>query len=582
MPEKITSARAITIIVILGIVVFFNALFNGFVGDDETQVLKNPLIQSVFNIPRIFSGSTFYNGDLNQLSGIYYRPLMTSFFALIYTAFGPQAFYFHLFQTLVHIANSILIFLIIRHFFNSHISAIAATIFLVHPINVEAVAYISDLQDVLFFFFGALALFVEFYKRKTHRNAVLAFLLLSASLLSKETGILFIFIFLLNSFIFHKEQLKRSLFVGLLPIVMYGVFRFVIAQVFFGASPNVPIMQASLMTRLITVPAIIVYYFENVFFPYHLAISQDWVITSKNIGVFSLAIVSNVLIISLLFFLGRYFFNKNKEKFYIYLFFLLWLCLGILFHLQLLFTLDNTVSDRWFYFPFVGLLGIIALVLQFVTISKKYTILVISIVLLLSIRTIVRNSNYYNNFTLYSHDVKYSKDSSWIENGLGFELLKQKRYGEAEKHVLKSVELAPNGSVNWNTYGLFYERTGDIDKARTGYTTAVKNSDYYLAYQNLALFLLLYDKPEIAERFTKNALEKFPSNGYLWLIHALVENKLDNTSLAVEAAQKAFDLSPNQISYNVFNRLSQNLSIEVKALKTDNGMGLGICPPTCN
>jgi len=74
---------------------------------------------------------------------------------------GKQPFPFHLLQLLLHVTNAFLLFLILRKFVSSNISIPLAIIYLVHHINTEAVVYISDLQDILFVFFGLLAVFVS-------------------------------------------------------------------------------------------------------------------------------------------------------------------------------------------------------------------------------------------------------------------------------------------------------------------------------------------------------------------------------------------------------------------------------------
>lgn len=97
------------IIVILGFCVYLPTLFNGFVWDDEEQIVNNPQIQSLSNLPAFFSGSTFNAGGGGNLSGLYYRPLMTSSFTLVYSIFGLNPFFFHLVQVILHIANACLL-----------------------------------------------------------------------------------------------------------------------------------------------------------------------------------------------------------------------------------------------------------------------------------------------------------------------------------------------------------------------------------------------------------------------------------------------------------------------------------------
>jgi hypothetical protein len=104
--QPLTTTKAVIIIAIVGIIVYFNSFFNGFVLDDWLQIELNPAIRSLTNIPQFFSGGTYYNGDVQNLTGPYYRPVVTAFFALLYAAFGLQASAFHIFQAFFKAPNS--------------------------------------------------------------------------------------------------------------------------------------------------------------------------------------------------------------------------------------------------------------------------------------------------------------------------------------------------------------------------------------------------------------------------------------------------------------------------------------------
>ena len=88
----LTTLKAIHWIIIIGIVVYFNSLFNGFIGDDYGQLVNNTAVHSLSNIIQFFSNSTFSTGTsigtANNLSGIYYRPFLSLVYSLLFTFFG--------------------------------------------------------------------------------------------------------------------------------------------------------------------------------------------------------------------------------------------------------------------------------------------------------------------------------------------------------------------------------------------------------------------------------------------------------------------------------------------------------------
>jgi len=104
-----STKKLILLIALVGLLTYFNSLFNGFfISDDEDQILNNPLIHSLQNIPQLFTGSTYYRLESDQSFGLFYRPLMLTSFSLIYATFGPDPLFFHLFNLTETFTSSIM------------------------------------------------------------------------------------------------------------------------------------------------------------------------------------------------------------------------------------------------------------------------------------------------------------------------------------------------------------------------------------------------------------------------------------------------------------------------------------------
>ncbi len=101
-----TSFKAAHYLILLGLLVYSNSLLNGFIGDDNSQIVNNPSIRSLSNIPLFFKGSTMYLEQIHATVGVYYRPMLSATYSLLYALFGTNAFFFHLFQLGLHITNS--------------------------------------------------------------------------------------------------------------------------------------------------------------------------------------------------------------------------------------------------------------------------------------------------------------------------------------------------------------------------------------------------------------------------------------------------------------------------------------------
>ncbi|MDD2823199.1 MAG: hypothetical protein PHQ59_03910 [Candidatus Daviesbacteria bacterium] len=568
-----TKKGYIFLLILVGIIVFFNVLFNGFVWDDEEQILNNVAIHSITNFPNFFSGSTFNTGGSGSLGGLYYKPLMTTAFSIIYSLFGPSPFFFHFFQVTLHIINSIILFLVLRYLFKTSgkdlISFIISLIFLVHPINVEAVVYISDFQEVLFFFFGILAFWLIVSKRLTSfKKYFLLFLFMLSSLLSKESGLLFILIIALYTLIFSRNYLRNILITILTTVATYSFLRFIIAGIYFNKHGLTPISILPVQERLVSVPKIIVFYFKTFIYPVNLSISQHWIVKNLNTPDFFLPLLLCLLITIVFGLIFSFLKSKKSDYLKLYIFFIIWLVIGITLHLQIIFPLDMTVSDRWFYFPIIGLLGVLGVVFsQFKYNNRIKNIAFLSlgiIIILLSIRTINRNSNWKDGLTLYGHDVLVYNPAFDLENNYGVELFRANRFDEAEKHFAISTQVAPNWWTNWSNLGVIAERKNKIEEAKIYYQRAIDNGQYYLAYQNLAKIYLVYESPQKTVDFCEQSLKILPNNGSLWTVLSIAEYKLKQTDKSIIAIKNAYALEPNQQNSYIYSRLIQNLPLEVQ------------------
>lgn len=557
-------------IILLGFVIYANSLGNGFLGDDEEQILNNTAVHSIGHIGAFFSGGTFNSGGSTDSGGVYYRPVMTVFFSLLYTLFGQQASVFHLIQILIHIANSLLVFLIFKRFFRKHTAFFLALIFLVHPINTEAVLYISDLQDVLFVFFGGLATYLLMRDKLSLPRQGFIFLLLLLSLLSKESGVAFIFVGLVYILMFARSRLLGYLGGTILTASVYLILRIVVAGIPFGLYQLSPIARISLVERLINMPSIVGYYLKTFIFPMHLAVDQNW-INKGDIYHFFLPALLLILLAGASLKLGFKIWVSGRRETLSFIFFFAWMAIGFGLVLQV-FPLDFTVADRWFYFPMIGLLGIVGSLLKFWRPkSESFAVLglgfMATLIVIFSLRTFTRTFDWRNGLALFGHDLKYSRDSFDLENNYGNELLRAGDFEQAKVHFERSTQLAPYWWINWNNLGYVYFHNRDIGKAKDCFLKALAHSDYYLAYQNLSMLMFLYDDPKAAEAFTKLGLSKFPQNAALWFILALEEYTQGNRQDAIAAVRQSQSINPREQTARLSSVIEQGLPIDINQLR---------------
>lgn len=509
--------KHLILIVLLGLLLYVPHLSNSFVWDDEEQILANESVHSLSHLPQLLSGSTFNSGGGENLGGLYYKPLMSVSFALLYTLFGPTPWAFHGFQLLLHVGSTVLLYLLFRSLLaRPGLSLFLSLVFLLHPLNVETVAYSSALQDTLYFFFGILGLtwLVLSHGRPLWHDQLFLALLLFLSILGKETGALFFLLLPLYQLLYysftHSLRLLPSL---LLPAAIYSYLRFGLAQVMLGTNLFTPITHLSLGERLLQIPSLVAHYLSLFVYPAQLAISQHWVAPLNLTGFWLPLLLCSVLLAVLAFSTSRL---QHHPLYRSFLFFTLWFTLALGFHLQL-FPLDMTVADRWFYLPMAGLLGMLGVYLSTLTPLSLLRLTYFFPVLLVALfaRSYARLTNWATGLSLYQHDIILMPNSFDLNNNLGVELYRQGELARAKQYFTRSTELAPSWWTNWNNLGVIVEGEGDLDLALSYYKKAINNGQYYLAYPNYAQVLLKQGKVAEARAFLADTLRYFPHNSRL-------------------------------------------------------------------
>jgi Tfp pilus assembly protein PilF len=560
-----TTRKAIISIIAIGLTVFFNSLFNGFVGDDKSYIINYPLLHQI---------NLFFSFGTNLFNiGGQYRPIPALYFSFAYLLFNNGAFFYHLLQISLHIVFTILLFGFLRKFLLIGIAFFASLVFLVHPMNVESVGYIAQTVNPIFLLFGLIALFISTKSKLVIRNLAAIFLLLLLSILTKETGVLFILLIVIYQLVFAGKNLKRLLITSFLVVAVYLPVRFFIGQVGFSTRFLPPIANLTLFGRILQMPSIIAYYLKTFFLPVSLAMDQEWINAHLNVGTFYMPLLIEILLITGLIFYGHYLYKHKNKNFKPFLFFAGWFVVGLLMHLQF-FPLDATVADRWFYFPMAGLVGLLAVIYQNLlsTFTKNKMILfalVVVIISTLSLRTIIRNTNWTDPITLFNHDIKIS-DNYNIEEALGVEYSQKGDTANAIKHFKRSVEFRPYEG-NLHNLGVIYAvNLGDINKAKVSFSAALNAKDYKITpghrhvlntYVDYATVLIFYDKNPKVIPFIVNALRDYPDAADLYVLLGVARYELGDKNGALDAMKMAYQGRTNTYLYN---SIKNNQSFKIK------------------
>jgi Flp pilus assembly protein TadD len=211
------------VLCVLGLLVYANAIAHPFVHDDIVYIQWNPFIGRWDNILDVFLHPQLPFGHVQTP---YYRPVLEIFYRLEFLLFGMNAWGFHLVNILIHIVNAWLIYLCARRLRWAHAWAFfIAIIFLVHPIQTEAVACVSGISNLAVVMFMLLALLSHMRGRAAGKVVVwgaLGFCLLA--FFTKEQALVFAAIILLYEILYRRESMVVKARVILPFVVMTGCF----------------------------------------------------------------------------------------------------------------------------------------------------------------------------------------------------------------------------------------------------------------------------------------------------------------------------------------------------------------------
>lgn len=543
------------ILFFLGVIVYANSFGNQLFWDDDDNVVNNVYIRSWKFLPNYFTENLI--AGAGQHSN-YWRPLLLLSFSLDYKIWELTPLGYHLTNTLLHIFNAFLIYSLLSLIFkNKKVSFLTALIFLLHPLQTEAVTYVSGRADPLSIFFILIAFILYYFYREKEKNKflILSCLFFTFALLTKESVIFFPVLVFFYEVLF-SGRLKNSL-LKTFPYFLIAIFYFVLRLTIlnFGQTLNLygqeNIFSQNIHYRIFTFLKILLIYFGLYFAPVHLHMER---ITEVLTSLLYPEILLSLLILALVAVVSIYFL-KRKNKIFAFgsgLFFI-----SLFPFSNILVPISGLLYEHWLYFPLVGISLILAYLFDFLFFeflpklknSRIFRLLLLgafaSFLLFLSSRTMLRNLDWKDPITFYNQTLKYS-ETARVHNNLAMAYSEQEDLEKAISHYKRAIEVADVYPQTHNNLGNAYKEIGEIEKAVEEFEKAISmDKFFFVAYNNLTNLYLEqkeYDKAiEVCQRY----LELFPENAFvLYNLGNLyyLEKDYDNAILAL---RRILEIQPN-------------------------------------
>lgn len=560
---KIQNLWLVAILIVAGFFVFAFNFQNPLFWDDTDWIINNPFVHSfsLENIENLFTKNTLAGVGLKSN---YYRPFLFLTFALNYIISGTAPLGYHLANNGLHILNAILIFyLLLSIFRNKFVAFWAALLWLVHPLQTEAVTYISGRGDPLnvFFMLSALSLFM--YKEKNGLKPlgfkILPALFLVFALLSRETAIVFPFLLMILyiSFI-SKERFTKSLkqaFIKALPyfsiVFIYGILRLTVLNfdntLNFYSKAN-PYTE-SFLVRMYTFLNVLLTYAKLMILPLGQHMERSVTVYTY---FFNWPVAISFLIVLSVLGLVWYFYRKQKytlaadqvNDFRLWFFAVGWFFVN-LGPTSGITPINAQLYEHWLY---LAMLGPIILAVYYLDIFRKRYLKVVSvavIILLLafvsffSILSVKRNILWGDPIKFFEDILKYEPDGARINNNLGNLFYDRGEEKKAEEYYWKAVSVEDNFPQPHFNLGDILQSRNDMRGAIVEFEKAIKIDPYFpYAYQKLAV--IYAGQGDLAS--AANALEKLkiivPYNPQIYYNLALIYLEEKNDKIAYQNLQE--------------------------------------------
>ncbi len=513
-----TNRGAIVLIIALGIAIYAWSLPNEMFWDDDDFILKNRYIKDWKYLPEFFSQNLVAGAHLNSN---YWRPLLLMVFAAEWHLWKDWTPGWHAVNTGFHIADTILLFLIILALFRNRTLALCtALIFLTHPIQVETVVYVNSLGDSLSVFFMFTSIYFYLKYRLSQKPAPVSrfyyasIAMFPLALLSKESGILLpCFIGICDFIILNPQKtflqriliILRSIWPFALMAAIYILLRatklnFVNTFNFYNEDTE---FTSSPWLRLINFFQVLQIYFGLIFFPYELRVERLLEVPKT---FFQPAVAFGSVVFGGL--VTAAFANWKKRP--VITFGVLWFFSGLILTSNLFVAINALVYEHFLYVPLIGIALItVWLSIQYAQKHGMQKTFIKAFILLIVIYcgwSIKRVFEWRTAIGFYENLIKYSPNSYRVINNLGMEYADKGIQDKAEATYLKAIAADPANPVAYHNIAGTYRDTGRVALALKTFHKAIElDPKFIFSYKSLAQ--IYFDRKDYAS--TRWALEEY-------------------------------------------------------------------------
>lgn len=524
-------------------ILYANTFNHGWVLDDYGVLADNWVVKSgTDGISTILT--TTYRYGINHLTDNLYRPLSQIMFAIEWEISPENPGFHHIINVLFYALSCGLLFVFLfRLLKNVHpfIPLAIALLYAVHPVHTEVVANIKSRDEIMSFFFVIITglLLLDYFEKNTFTKLLAAGVAFGLSMFSKEGGITMVVLFPLMGWYFYQADWKKmgaTLAALIIPSLIYiSIRQKIISE--YSTSDVISVVDNLLVeakdpgTRLASAIMLMGKYLLLLFVPYQLVCDYSYN-QIPLVGLGSPYFLLSLLAHGFLAFIAiREFKSRSLLSFGIIFYFV-----TMSLYSNLVITIGTSFGERLLFQPSLGfciaaIAGLdrifklknhqINSFMQWVMPRKSFTVILAVILLLMSVKTVVRAAEWESQLKLFGADVQRSPNSAHMRLYWGLALRDEalrfkeednnlpeyeKWMRKALKEFEKGIEIYPEYAECMDQAGLAHYRLGNKEKAQYYYEETIKRiPDRPVTLSNLGtLYFEKGDYPKALELYEKS------------------------------------------------------------------------------
>ena len=488
------------LLVLVVVLAYLPVRHAGFIWDDDSHLTENPCIV----------GPLGFHGIWATAAATYYPLVLTSFWAQ-HAIWGLSPGPYHIVNVLVHAADGILLALLLIRLRVSG-AWLAAALWALHPVNVESVAWVTELKNTqsCFFYLLAILFFLKWRESRQRSAYAWAFLCAVAAILSKSSTVMLPVVLGLCGWWLEGRWRWRNV-PALIPFFAISLAASgwtIWEQQFHSGALGVEWAQTG-PQRLIIAGNCLWFYLGKLAWPHPLVfIYPRWEVDASQ----ALAWLPVLAAAGGLFFLWWHRNGRGRAIFFASAYFAVSL-FPVLGFFSVYFFRYSFVGDHLQYLASIGPLTLAAAGLALGLRHRPALRWFLSGGLLLALAVLTwRQTWVYQSAETLWADTVARNPNCWLGyNNLGMEYLQSGRVDEAAVSIQKAVELNRSYADGENNLGLALFKTGKLDEAIGHWQRAIEiKSDNAFAYNNLAIGFYKTGRRDEALAHWRKAVEITP------------------------------------------------------------------------